>query len=125
MKVTGFIFMGVRTSKFEEMRKFYEEVMGLEVTKNEPGAAWFKLPNQEEIHVYGADDADHHFFGPSPVVGFLVDDFEEAYARMQAAGIQFIGDPQRTDEATWNHFYGPDGNVYEIMEVVSRKAPQR
>lgn len=35
---------------------------------------------------------------------------------MIAAGIEFIGPVQRDADAIWNHFRGPDGNVYEIME---------
>jgi len=34
---------------------------------------------------------------------------------MVAAGIDFIGEPQRDGGAAWNHYRGPDGNVYEIM----------
>ena len=34
---------------------------------------------------------------------------------MVAAGIAFIGDPQRDGGVAWNHYRGPDGNVYEII----------
>ncbi len=49
------------------------------------------------------------------VVGLWVDDFDETRARMSAAGIQFIGEPQRDGSTAWNHYRGPDGNIYEIM----------
>lgn len=62
-----------------------------------------------------ARDHDHDFFGEGPVVGFLVDDVELARAETEAAGIQFIGEIQRSGAQTWNHFRGPDGNVYEII----------
>ena len=31
------------------------------------------------------------------------------------AGIAFIGEPQRDGGSAWNHYRGPDGNVYEII----------
>jgi hypothetical protein len=34
---------------------------------------------------------------------------------MTAAGIEFIGEPQRDAGVAWNHYRGPDGNVYEII----------
>ncbi len=77
--------------------------------------AWFRLKDGCELHVYGPGDDDHRFFGESPCVGFLVEDFAGARQEMIASGIEFIGDPQTSDEATWNHYTGPDGNVYEIM----------
>ncbi|MBV9355190.1 MAG: VOC family protein, partial [Chloroflexi bacterium] len=53
--------------------------------------------------------------GSGPVVGILVDDVDRARATMEAAGIEFIGPIQREGDTNWNHFRGPDGNVYEIM----------
>jgi hypothetical protein len=48
-------------------------------------------------------------------LGWLVDDVERARAEMEAAGIRFIGEIQHDQEESWNHFTGPDGNVYEII----------
>ena len=49
------------------------------------------------------------------MVGFRVDNFEEARARMEAEGVEFLGPVQSSEEAAWVHFRGPDGNVYEII----------
>jgi hypothetical protein len=35
-----------------------------------------------------------------------------AFAEMAAL---FIGEPQRDGGFAWNHYRGPDGNVYEII----------
>ena len=67
------------------------------------------------IHVYAETDADHAFFDSGPVVGLVVEDFDATRAAMVAAGIAFIGEPQRDGGSAWNHFRGPDGNVYEII----------
>lgn len=112
-------FIGVRTAAFDEMVALYRDVLRLEPTleptPERPGAAWFRAADGTAIHVYAADDADHAFFDSGPVVGFLVADFASARAAMIAAGIAFIGEPQRDGDAVWNHYRGPDGNVYELM----------
>jgi catechol 2,3-dioxygenase-like lactoylglutathione lyase family enzyme len=116
MTVRSFVWMGVRTAKFVETVAFYRDVLALPVVHSADQAVWFELENGTELHVYDFDDEDHQFFGEGPVVGFEIDDFEKTRARMIAAGIEFIGEPQRDGGTVWNHFRGPDGNVYEIMQ---------
>ena len=108
-------FLGVRTDAFAAMVALYRDVLGLPPTRERPGAAWFRAADGSSIHVYDSTDADHDFFGAGPVVGLEVDDFDACRAAMVAAGIEFIGEPQRADGVAWNHFRGPDGNVYEII----------
>ena len=108
-------FLGVRTNAFAEMAALYRDVLGLAPILERPGAAWFKAADGASIHVYAGDDADHDFFGSGPVVGLVVDDFETSRAAMVAAGIAFLGEPQRDGGLAWNHYRGPDGNVYEII----------
>jgi catechol 2,3-dioxygenase-like lactoylglutathione lyase family enzyme len=116
MAITGFSFLGVRTNSFAETRALYKDTLGLKMTKDEPAAAWFETASGDEIHVYGPGDDDHDFFTTGPVIGLRTDDFAATRAAMASSGIQFIDEPQRSDDAIWNHYYGPDGNVYEIMQ---------
>jgi catechol 2,3-dioxygenase-like lactoylglutathione lyase family enzyme len=115
MTAHSLVWLGVRTSRFEEMAAFYRDVLGLNTLRDEPDDARFRLTDGTEVHVYGPSDADHDFFGPGPVVALLVDDFPATRARMAAAGIEFIGDAQHNGEATWIHFRAPDGNIYELI----------
>ena len=115
MSVQSLTFLGVHTSAFDETVRFYRDIMQLRIIREGRGLVWFELGNGVEVHVYGPDDQDHEFFGPGPVVGLLVDDFDATRARMLADGIEFIGPVQRSEHATWNHYRGPDGNIYEIM----------
>ncbi len=115
VRVEGLAWMGVRTERFQEMIRFYRDVLGLETLREGKDFAWFRTSNGTQVHIYGTGDADHSFFGPGPVVGFSVDDFGEMHARMLGAGIEFIGEVQRADGSAWNHFRAPDGNVYEII----------
>lgn len=115
MRVKALIWLGVKTPQFDAMTKLYKNVMGLELFRQEATSSRFRLENGTEVHVYGPADEDHDFFGSGPVVGFLVDDIEQARAEMEAAGVEFIGEVQASETHSWNHFRGLDGNIYEIM----------
>ena len=108
-------FLGVRTKAFDETVALYRDVLGLVPILERPDSAWFRLGDGAQVHVYGPGDEDHAFFRAGPVVGLVVDDFDATRAAMVAAGIEFIGEPQRDGGSAWNHFRGPDGGVYEIM----------
>jgi catechol 2,3-dioxygenase-like lactoylglutathione lyase family enzyme len=113
--VSSLGFLGVRTDAFDDTVALYRDVLGLEPILERPGATWFRAQDGAQIHVYGPLDAEHEFFGAGPVVGLVVDDFDVTRSAMAAAGVQFIGDPQRGGGQAWNHYRGPDGNVYELM----------
>ena len=108
-------FLGVRTAAFEATVGLYRDAFGLAPLHEGPGAAWFRAADGSSIHVYDVSDADHDFFDAGPVAGFEVDDFDAARAALVAAGVAFIGEPQRDSGVAWNHYRGPDGNVYEII----------
>jgi hypothetical protein len=65
-------------------------------------------------HVYGHADDYHGFFGAGPVPGLLVDDFAGTVARLDAAGVEWLTEPDVRDGRTWRHYRAPDGNVYEV-----------
>jgi len=98
------------------MNAFYRDVLNLDVLSMDDKAGRFKLRDGTEVHVYGHLDEDHDFFGDGPVVALEVDDFAVARARLLAAGIRFAyEEPQRASGKIWQHFFAPDGNVYEII----------
>ena len=52
-------------------------------------------------------------FETGPVVGLEVRDLAQAVAELRRAGIELLGEPG----PTWQHFRGPDGNVYELVAL--------
>jgi catechol 2,3-dioxygenase-like lactoylglutathione lyase family enzyme len=115
MEVKGLAWLGISTERFEETALFFRDVMGLEVTRQERDVVGFRIPDGTEVEVWHTEDEFHAFFGASPVVGFRVDDVDEARARMEREGVEFLTPVQRSAGAAWSHFRGPDGNVYEIV----------
>jgi len=115
MKVHGLVWLGMRTSRYEETVKFFRDVMGMEQIRDEQQITGFQLTDATQVEVYHSEEEFHSFFTSGPVVALLVDDVDEARATMEAAGIEFIGPIQRAGGTSWNHFKAPDGTVFEIV----------
>ncbi len=117
-KIKGIVYVGVRTDKFDELNRFYKDVLGLTPDHYESGFSTYILPNGDKIEIYGSDDPHspaHDHFTTGPVVGFEVDDIEGSRKDLESRGIEFIG-PIYGDNSRWSHFRGPDGNIYEIKQ---------
>lgn len=114
MNVKGLVWLGTRTSNFDAMVHFYRDILGLEVTYQEPGFIVLDLPNGDRVEVFG-DESQYNSYFTNPVAGFLVDDIVSARAEMETQGIVFIGPIQSTDDGNaWSHFRAPDGFIYEL-----------
>ena len=112
---SGIGFIGFRTDRFDEMVALFCDRIGLEIIREAPGATWFRLGEDAELHVYADSEADHAFFTTGPVVGLRVPDVDATRAALEADGLEMLTDVERTDTAAWCHFRGPDGTVLEII----------
>jgi len=115
MRTISVSFLGLRTREFAAMRRLYAEAYGMPLLNEAPDAVWFKLGDNAELHVYAETDQDHAFFGPGPVPGLLVDDFNAAVERLTVHGVEWLTEPEIANGRTWRHYRAPDGNVYEVM----------
>lgn len=114
MKVKGITWLGTRTSNFEAMINLYRNIMGLDITHQEPGFVVLDLPNGDRVEVFG-DDSPYNTFFTNLVAGFLVDDIASARAEMEAQGIEFLGETEVMQNSyAWAHFRAPDGFIYEL-----------
>jgi catechol 2,3-dioxygenase-like lactoylglutathione lyase family enzyme len=112
---SGIGFVGFRTDRFDEMVAFFRDRIGLAVLRERPGATWFRLGTDAELHVYADTDRDHAFFTTGPVVGLRVDDVPATRTALEADGLEMLTDLQRSEDATWCHVRAPDGTVMEII----------
>lgn len=113
-------FLGLRTQAFAEMRSLYLDGFALPVIHDTPGAVWFGLADQAELHLYAESDSYHEYFGTGPVPGHYVDDFAASVERLDSHGVQWLTEPDTAAGRTWRHYRAPDGNVYEVMGPLSR-----
>jgi len=95
----GVGFVGFRTDRFDAMVTLFRDRIGLLTIRQAPGANWFQLGTDAELHVYADTDADHAFFTFGPVVGLRV----------------MLTETQRSADSAWCHFRAPDGTVLEII----------
>ena len=114
MNVKGIVWLGTRTSNYEAMKNLYQNIMGMQVALEEPGFLVLDLPNGDKVELFGEQSSYNTEF-TNPVAGFLVEDIDSARAEMEAAGIEFIGEIERTEDGyAWTHFRAPDGFLYEL-----------
>ena len=106
MEVRGLGWVGIRTGRLEETVELFRDVMGLEVIRQERNVVGFRFSDGAEIEVWRPDDEFYTFFGTGPVVGFRVNDFNQARARMEAEGVEFLTLTQCSEAVAWSHFRG-------------------
>jgi catechol 2,3-dioxygenase-like lactoylglutathione lyase family enzyme len=111
MEITGLGWCGTRTEQAEELARFYDRVLGLPLVHTEPDFWVFELPDGGHVEVFGPRYGGKDHFDSGPVVGFAVTDLARAVDELRTAGVELLGEPG----PTWQHFRGPDGNVYELV----------
>jgi catechol 2,3-dioxygenase-like lactoylglutathione lyase family enzyme len=111
MDVVGLGWLGTRTPYARALVDFYSRVLGLPMTHEEPGFWVFTLPDGNNVEVFDLDHPGKDHFATGPVAGFAVRDLAAAVAQLRAAGVELLGE----SGPTWQHFRGPDGNVYELV----------
>ena len=116
MMTRGLVWMGVRTKEFAGMVKLLRDTLGLELTHAEEGFAVLLTGDGDKVEVFGPNWKYNKHFSSASVVGFLVDDMDEARKRLSKAGVELIGEAKKGENRyAWQHFRGPDGNIYEIV----------
>ena len=114
MEIQAIHWLGVRTDRHEELADFFQHVLGLRRAFAEGAMTEFLAKNGDTIEVFSHEDEEHPFFTTGPVAGFLVGDVHAARGELEAAGVELLGDVRSDSGWVWQHFRGPDGNVYEI-----------
>ena len=120
---SGVGFIGFRTDRFEETVALFRDRFGLEVVRDAPGATWFRLGGDAELHVYADTDPDHAFFTTGPVVGLRVADVDATREALEQDGLEMLTEMERTATAAWCHFRAPDGIVLEIIGPNGAEGP--
>ncbi len=117
MRIMGVSWVGVKTDHYKELVGIFRTVLGLHVIVEQPDFTVFRLPDGDQLEIFGPD-------GPNPVAqfahnqvvaGFLVDDIEQATTVLGQAGVEMIGDRgSGGDGYAWQHFRAADGKVFEL-----------
>jgi catechol 2,3-dioxygenase-like lactoylglutathione lyase family enzyme len=130
--ITGIAEIALRVHDLDRMRRFYEQVIGLEVLgeyENSDGTAIFYAVGTENNHLalfeeklmdwYTRDKSPHidpklttlsHF-----ALSIALDDFESEKKRLEQLGIEIV----HSNTSSWLHcrmfyFFDPEGNLIEF-----------
>ena len=123
MRVSGLVYVGIRTDAFEETVAFFRNVLGLDVVGLDRDLAKGVMPDSSELEIFGPSDTDHPHFTTGPVPEFLVDDLPAALDELRAAGVEILGEPHVEGGEGWLQFRAPDGNVYGLTAASSYRRP--
>ena len=112
MNITGVDFIALPTQDFAAAQEFYENVLGLERSKQ-----WGDMPAVEfetgslTIALMQSDAFGIDFERHSHPVAFQVDDVEAARSELESKGVEFAADTIDSGVCHMAHFPDPDGNV--------------
>jgi catechol 2,3-dioxygenase-like lactoylglutathione lyase family enzyme len=116
-------FSGFSVNDLEKAKKFYSEILGLEVTENKMGVLELHIAGGTNILVY---PKDNHTPATFTILNFPVDDIDSAVDELTKLGITFeqYNEPYfKTDEKgicrgkpaiAW--FKDPAGNILSVLE---------
>ena len=119
VRVLGVVWVGTRTTAFDETVAFFRDVLGVPMEVPGPDFGWGRMPDTSQVEIFGPSDSEHPHFSTGPVPEFLVEDLPAALAELEAAGVEILGKPELRDREGWLHFRAPDGNVYGLTAASS------
>jgi catechol 2,3-dioxygenase-like lactoylglutathione lyase family enzyme len=128
----GFAYGATRTSALEGMRRFFgalgiepSSVVGASATMFRfPDGSFFGVAAPDEPEDAGATGASGRIDGDASsgpddrrIIGFRVLELEAACAALEAAGFPII-DAHENELSRYAHVEGPDGRLYELVELL-------
>ena len=102
----------------KKLLPFYRDTVGLPLTMESPGFVIFGDPNapalalgtHSDVHGAATDPARH-------MVAFDVDDCVAESARLKAAGVEFVEEPNKLPNGlTLATFRDPEGNLIQLFQ---------
>jgi catechol 2,3-dioxygenase-like lactoylglutathione lyase family enzyme len=119
MNLVGTHHVALFTQNFETMEKFYTQTLGFPVAKRwDDVSIVFIDVGSTTIELIGRDNrggrvANQYGFDH---LALHVDNVDEAFAQLSAAGVKFNGEPKNFQDVRIVFFTDPDGNLLELVE---------
>jgi catechol 2,3-dioxygenase-like lactoylglutathione lyase family enzyme len=96
--------------------KYYREVLGLKLLREEASIASFQLADGDtELVLHTDEDL------PDEAIYYLVDDVRDLYARREALSLKFAGPPAQVSRGYRATVKDPFGNVLLILDRTTQK----
>ena len=116
--ISGVAGVIIWTEQFEEMLRFYRDVLGLPLRGAKPGFANFEW-GSFRLSVASHDGVQGQSRDPLRVmVNFAVDDIFAAHRRLTESGVAFLRSPEQEPWGGWvATLADPDGNTLQLLQL--------
>ena len=119
--IKGLRISSIWSEDLNNLLPFYRDTLGLKVGMDAPGFVILGDPNapalalgtHSEIHGSAKEPARH-------IVGFETDDIQADCARLKAAGVQFVEEPNKQGDLWIATFRDPEGNYVQFLQFEGR-----
>jgi catechol 2,3-dioxygenase-like lactoylglutathione lyase family enzyme len=101
-------FVSIPTRDLDRSRRFYGELLGLAPSTRDPDE--FETPNLT-LGLWRPDAEGIAFTANTAGIALRVPDVASARSRLEADGVEFLGETVDTGVCHMGFFYDPDGNV--------------
>ena len=112
------VIIGTPPDRFEAMRRFYVETLGLPVRVDRPGHLNFQW-GTTRLTIGAHGELNGATSDPLRVlINLEVDGIEAVVARLRAAGVTFLREPSQEAWGGWiATFEDPDRNTLQLMQL--------
>jgi glyoxylase I family protein len=117
--VKGIEHTAIASHDPQRLAQWYVETLGFVINYNSGRTVFIKAPNGTMIEIITAEGEAAPQTMKSPGLRHLaltVDDFDSAYRKLQAAGVEFVGEPSETKGTRLVFFKDPDGNFLHLIQ---------
>ncbi|MFP7298060.1 VOC family protein [Neobacillus niacini] len=116
MKIKGFGGVFWRTSKINELKKWYSEVLGISMDNEWNGTIIQHDKGNETIFSFFKEESNY-FPAPQPVMlNFQVESMDECLSHLANLGIPLVKETEKSEFGTFSWIADPDGRWIELWE---------
>ena len=117
MKATNVAFTGIPVTDMRRTRRFYEGVLGLELSEEMGGGVWVEYALGNDTLAIANIGAQWRPSDQGTAVAIEVDDFESAINDLKAAKIEFAAEAMDTPCCRMAVVRDPDGNKVIVHKL--------
>lgn len=122
-KVTGLGGLFIKSSDPAELKKWYEENLGLPCDDYGHLFSWLKKDKPDQIGYtqFSVFDQNTEYLKPSTkdyMINFRVDDLEAMIHRLKEEGMEVVGEIENYDYGKFGWVMDPDGNKIELWQPI-------
>jgi predicted enzyme related to lactoylglutathione lyase len=116
MNVIGFGGVFWRSSNIIELRKWYQEVLGIPLDNEWNGTIFPSKEGNDTIFSLFKEDSDYFPMEQQVMLNFQVEDMNECLKHLQKQGIPLLKEPEKSEFGTFTWIADPEGRRIELWE---------